>query len=156
MHGLFAVYKKELSDHFSSFRFVILFALIAMVSVITTYMAAISLKENLEGVAKPTFVFLMLFNTAGAKVSMVDFFALFGPIIGLVLGFDAINRERAHGTLVKLVSQPIYRDAVINGKFFAGVTTITILLVSIVLIISGFGLTLLGVVPGSEEILRLC
>lgn len=79
MHGLFAVYKKELSDHFSSFRFVILFALIAMVSFITTYMAAISLKENLEGVAKPTFVFLMLFNTAGAKVSMVDFL----PSLGL-------------------------------------------------------------------------
>ncbi len=155
MHGLFAVYKKELSDHFSSFRFVILFALIAMVSFITTYMAAISLKENLEGVAKPTFVFLMLFNTAGAKVSMVDFFALFGPIIGLVLGFDAINRERAHGTLVKLVSQPIYRDAVINGKFLASATTIAMMLVSTILIISGFGLTLLGVVPGSEEILRL-
>src|SRR4030065_1649953 len=111
MHGLFAVYEKELSDQFSSYRFVILFALIAMVSFITTYMAGISLRENLEGVAKPTFVFLMLFSTAGAKVSMVDFVSLFGPIIGVVLGFDAINRERAYCTLVKLVSQPIYRES---------------------------------------------
>jgi ABC-2 type transport system permease protein len=155
MHGLFAIYRKELSDHFTSFRFVILFALIAMVSFITTYMAGISLRENLEGVAKPTFVFLMLFNIAGAKVSMVDFVALFGPLIGVVLGFDAINRERAHGTLVKLVSQPIYRDAVINGKFLASATTIAIMLVSTVLVIAGFGLTLLGVVPGWEEIVRL-
>ncbi|UCB49515.1 MAG: ABC transporter permease subunit, partial [Deltaproteobacteria bacterium] len=61
----------------------------------------------------------------------------------------------AHGTLIKLVSQPIYRDAVINGKFLAGLTNITIMLVSIVLIISGFGLLLLGIVPGIEEILRL-
>jgi ABC-2 type transport system permease protein len=44
---------------------------------------------------------------------------------------------------------------VINGKFLAGATTITILVVSIVLVISGFGLTLIGVVPGVEEILRL-
>jgi ABC-2 type transport system permease protein len=36
MHGLSAIYKKELADHFSSYRFVILFALIAMVSVITS------------------------------------------------------------------------------------------------------------------------
>ncbi len=155
MHGLFAIYRKELSDHFTSFRFVILFALIAMVSFITTYMAGISLRENLEGVAKPTFVFLMLFNIAGAKVSMVDFVALFGPLIGVVLGFDAINRERAHGTLVKLVSQPIYRDAVINGKFLASATTIAIMLVSTVLVIAGFGLTLVGVVPGWEEVVRL-
>jgi ABC-2 type transport system permease protein len=155
MQGLFAVYRKELSDHFSSNRFVILFALIAMVSFITSYMAGIHLRENLEGVAKPKFVFLMLFNTPGALFSMVQFVAFFGPLIGLVLGFDAINRERADGTLIKVVSQPIYRDAVINGKFLAGATTISIMVVSIVLVIGGFGLSLLGVVPGIEEVWRL-
>jgi ABC-2 type transport system permease protein len=155
MQGLFAIYRKELSDHFSSNRFVILFALIAMVSFITSYMAGIHLRENLEGAAKPKFVFLMLFNTPGALFSMVQFVAFFGPLIGLVLGFDAINRERADGTLIKVVSQPIYRDAVINGKFLAGATTIGIMVVSIVLVIGGFGLSLLGVVPGIEEVWRL-
>jgi ABC-2 type transport system permease protein len=155
MQGIAAVYKKELADHFSSYRFVILFALIAMVSFITSYMAGIELKENLEGVAKPKFIFLMLFNTTGALFSMVQFVAFFGPLIGIVLGFDAINRERGEGTLIKIISQPIFRDSVINGKFLAGVTTITIILVSIVLVISGLGLMLLGVVPGTEEIWRL-
>jgi len=155
MQGLLAIYRKELADHFSSYRFIILFALIAMISFITSYMAGISLRENLEGVAIPKFVFLMLFNTTGALFSMVQFVAFFGPLIGVVLGFDAINRERAHGTLIKVVSQPIFRDAVINGKFLAGLTTITILLVAIVLVITGFGLNLLGIVPGIEEILRL-
>lgn len=155
MGGLYAVFRKELSDHFTSFRFVILFTLIAMVSFITSYMAGVHLRESLEGVAKPKFVFLMLFNTPGALFSMVQFVAFFGPLIGLVLGFDAINRERAHGTLIKIVSQPIYRDAVINGKFLAGVATITIMLTSIVLVVAGFGLNLVGVVPGVEEAWRL-
>ncbi len=155
MHGLYAVFRKELSDHFSSYRFVILFALIAMVSFITTYMAGMHLRESLEGIAKPQFVFLMLFNTPGALFSMVQFVAFFGPLIGIVLGFDAINRERTQGTLIKLTSQPIYRDAVINGKFLAGVATIVIMTISIVLVISGFGLSLVGVVPGIEEIWRL-
>ena len=155
MKGLSAIYRKELADHFGSYRFVILFALIAMVSFITSYMAGINLRENLEGAPGTKFVFLMLFSTRGALFSMVQFVAFFGPLIGLVLGFDAINRERANGTLIKLVSQPIYRDAVINGKFLAGITTITIILLSIVLIISGFGLMLLGIVPAIEEICRL-
>ena len=155
MHGLLAVYKKELADHFSSYRFIILFALIAMVAFITSYMAGMNLRASLEGIARPKFVFLMLFNLPGALFSLVQFVAFFGPLIGLVLGFDAINRERAHGTLIKLISQPIYRDDVVNGKFLAGVTTITIMLVSIVLVISGFGLILLGIVPGIEEIWRL-
>jgi len=155
MSGLFAIYRKELADHFSSYRFVILFALIAMVSFITSYMAAVSIRETLEGIAKPKFVFLLLFSTSGAVFSMVRFVTFFGPLLGLVLGFDTLNRERAHGTLSKLVSQPIYRDAVINGKFLAGVTVITVILVSVVLVISGFGLALLGVVPGIEELWRL-
>jgi ABC-2 type transport system permease protein len=155
MQGLMAVYRKELSDHFSSNRFVLLFALIAMVSFITSYMAAMHLREALEGVAKPQFVFLMLFNVRGALFSMVQFVAFFGPLIGIILGFDAISRERSQGTLIKILSQPIYRDSVINGKFLAGATTITIMVVSIVLIISGLGLLLLGIVPGIEEIWRL-
>ena len=157
MQGLLAVFKKELADHFSSYRFILLFALIAMVGFITSYMAGINLKESLEieGTHMPKFVFLRLLILPGAYFSLVQFVAFFGPLIGLVLGFDSINRERAHGTLIKLITQPIYRDAVINGKFLAGVTTITIMLVSIILVIAGFGLLLLGVVPGIEEILRL-
>lgn len=156
MRGISAIYRKELSDHFSSYRFVILFGLIAMVSFITTYMAGMNLRESLEGVAKPKYVFLMLFSTTGALFSMVQFVAFFGPLIGIVLGFDSINRERAEGTLIKIVSQPIYRDSVINGKFLAGVTTVTVMLFSIVAVISGLGLILLGVVPGLEEVYRLC
>ncbi len=155
MKGLLAVYRKELADQFSSHRFVILFALIAMVGFITAYLAGVGLRENLAGIAKPRFVFLMLFNTTGALFSLVQFVAFFGPLAGLVLGFDAVNRERTQGTLIKLLTQPVFRDAVINGKFLAGVTTIAVTLTAVVLLVSGLGLATLGIVPGVEEILRL-
>ena len=155
MTGIRAIIRKELADHFSSYRFIILFALIAMVSLITTYMVGMGLKEELSGLAKPKFVFLMLFTSTGPMFSLVQFVAFFGPLIGLILGFDAINRERSSGTLSKLASQPIYRDAIINGKFLAGVMTITIILLSILLVVSGLGLTLIGVVPGVEEVWRM-
>jgi ABC-2 type transport system permease protein len=155
VQGIYPIFKKELTDQFSSYRFIILFALIAMVSLITAYTAGISLRKELEGVAKPTFVFLLLYNSPGALFSMAQFVALFGPLIGIILGFDSINRERNAGTLSKVVSQPVYRDSVINGKFLAGVATIAIMLVSIVLVITGLALRMVGVVPGLEEILRL-
>ncbi len=152
--GLLVVFKKELADHFSSYRFIILFALIAMVSLISTYMTGVSLREELEGITKPKLVFLMLF-TSGAWLSLDWFVAFLFPLIGIVLGFDSINRELSTGTMSKLISQPIFRDSVINGKFLAGITTIAIMLVSIVLVISGLGLLLLGVVPGIEEVWRI-
>ena len=155
MQGIYPIFKKELADHFTSYRFIILFALIAMVSLITAYTAGISLRKELEGVAKPTFVFLLLYNAPGALFSMAQFVALFGPLIGVILGFDTINREKNTGTLSKLVSQPIYRDSIINGKFLAGVVTIAIMLLAIILVIAGIALRMVGVVPGVEEVLRL-
>jgi ABC-2 type transport system permease protein len=155
MRGINVIVKKELADHFSSYRFSIIFALIAMVSLITAYMVGLNIRQELEGVAKPRFIFLMLFTAPGALFSLVQFVAFFGPLVGLILGFDTINRERNQGTLSKLLSQPIYRDVVINGKFLAGVVMITIMIVSIVLVITGLGLLVMGIVPGMEEIWRI-
>ncbi|HSB81461.1 MAG TPA: ABC transporter permease [Candidatus Methylomirabilis sp.] len=155
MHGLLTVYRKELEDHFSSTRFTLLLTVILMISLITAYMVGSSLRKELEGIAKPSLVFLMLFTSTGALFSLVQFIAFFGPLIGMVLGFDAINRERSNRTLPKLLSQPIYRDAVINGKFLAGMTIISLMLLGILLLISGMGLLILGVVPGWEEVGRL-
>jgi ABC-2 type transport system permease protein len=153
--GVNVIVKKELADHFSSYRFTIIFALIAMVSLITAYMVGLNIRHELEGVAKPRFIFLMLFTAPGAMFSLVQFVAFFGPLVGLILGFDTINRERNEGTLSKLLSQPIYRDVVINGKFLAGVVMIAIMMVSIVLVITGLGLVVMGIVPGMEEIWRI-
>ena len=149
------MYRKELEDHFSSTRFILLLTVILMISLVTTYMVGTGLRRELEGFAKPSLVFLLLFTSTGALFSLAQFIAFFGPLIGMVLGFDAISRERAAHTLSKLLSQPIYRDAVINGKFLAGLTIISLMLSAIVLLISGMGLWVLGVVPGWEEIGRL-
>ncbi len=155
MHGLFTLFRKELEDHFSSVRFLLISALIVMVGVIIASMVGMSIQEESKGMAKPTLLFLWLFTSTGKLFSFVQFIGFFGPLIGIFLGFDSINRERVSRTLSKLASQPIYRDSIINAKFLAGMTTITIVLVGIVLIISGLGIRLIGVVPGSEEVLRL-
>ena len=55
----------------------------------------------------------------------------------------------------RLIAQPIYRDAVINGKFLAGVVTIAVMLTSMVMLVGGMGLSMIGVPPTAEEVLRL-
>jgi ABC-2 type transport system permease protein len=155
MNGILVILKKELADHFSSYRFLILFALIAMVSMITAYMAGLNMAKNLESMAKPKFIFMLMFTSSGAGFSLVDFVSFFGPLIGIILGFDTINRERNEGTLSKLLSQPIYRDAVVNGKFLAGFTLIAIMMTSILLVVSALGLIIIGIVPGVEEVWRI-
>ncbi len=144
-----------MGDHFNSLRFLLISALIVMVGVIITSMVGMAIREELKGMAKPTLLFLLLFTSTGKLFSFVQFIGFFGPLLGIFLGFDSINRERVSRTLSKLVSQPIFRDSIINAKFLSGVAVIAIILVATVLLISGLGIRLIGVVPGTEEVLRL-
>jgi len=155
VRGLRALVKKELADHLSSYRFIILFSLILMVSLILVYTAAGGIEEDLKGSRLPKFVFLMLFTSSKVNFSLVQFVAFFGPLIGIIMGFDSINRERNEGTLSKILSQPIYRDTVINGKFLAGLIIIGLMMASIILIITGLGIYSVGVKPGLEEFWRI-
>ena len=71
--------------------------------------------------------------------SFAGLVALLGPVLGIAFGFDAISSERSEGTLPRLVSQPIHRDDVINGKFVAGLAVITMILGAVIVMLVGRG-----------------
>ena len=158
MHGLMTVFRKELADDFTSWRFLILFALVFLAGAFTLYVDGQNIGREVTGTTQ--FIFLKLYTTSDQTLpGILQFLNLvavfFVPIVGIALGFDAINEERNNGTMSRLLSQPIYRDAVINGKFLAGVVTIAIMITSIVLLVAGVGLRMLGVPPSLEEVIRL-
>jgi ABC-2 type transport system permease protein len=162
MKGLMTVFYKEVADHFTSWKGIILFLTIVLVSVFATLGPQGAIAGLRQQLATPVqygfgrFAFLYLFTTSGEMPSFLWFICAFlVPIVGIVLGLDAINSEKNSGTLSRLLAQPIYRDAVINGKFLAGVVAIAIMLTTTVLIVSAIGLAVLGVAPSSEEIARL-
>jgi len=150
------IFRKELADYFTSIRFLILLILVLLISAATLYFDF----KSIGGTTDTELVFLKLFTTQPEEIpslfTFINFFALFFiPIIGIALGFDAISGERSSGTLSRLLSQPIFRDNVINAKFLAGLFTLSIMVVTAVLIVSGFGLRLIGVPPSLEEVYRL-
>ena len=163
MRGLLTVFNKELADYFISWRGIILFGVVLLTAVFAIYGPSGALQNIRAELSSTTqlgatqFVFLRLFTTSGQGSQSFLYFvsAFLIPVIGIALGFDAINGEKNNGTLSRLLSQPIYRDTVFNGKFFAGITTIAIMLTSIILLISGLGLNMIGVPPSSEEAFRL-
>jgi ABC-2 type transport system permease protein len=80
--------------------------------------------------------------------------ALIGPFIGLILGFDSINAEKNSGTLNRLVSQPIYRDSIIIGKFLASLTLIAVMVLTTGIAVSCAGFLATGIKPTGEELVR--
>ncbi len=153
MRGLAAVYRKELADHLGSRRFIILFILILFAGLSSVYVAAQSIRDQ---VSSSQNVFLLMFTTpSGPLPPFFTFISFLGPLVGLALAFDSINGEQNRGTLSRLLAQPIYRDAVVNGKFLAALTTVAIMLASIVVIVSALGIWILAIIPSTEELLRV-
>ena len=148
-----AILRKELADYFTSVRFVALFILMFLVSAA----GLVGASQGIRGASLPEgIVFLGLFTTSGSVIpSLTYLVALLVPIIGIALGFDAINSERAGGTLSRILAQPVFRDSVINGKFLAGVVTLSIMVGTMLLVTAGYGLSMIGVPPTAEEIIRL-
>jgi ABC-2 type transport system permease protein len=150
--GLGVVTLKELSDHLSSARMRVLEWLVVLTAMAALYGAIQNIRDT---TAEDPFLFLRLFTTAREPLpSFVAFMSFLVPLMAIGLGFDAVNGEHNRRTLSRILSQPIYRDALLFGKFLAALATLAISLIALWLLVIGLGLVLLGVPPGGEEMLR--
>ena len=150
--GLATLLQKELADHLNSNRFFLLFALLALACIAALYGALSALSDA----GDTDFLYLTLFTTSDNSIpSVATFLAFLGPLMGIVLGFDAVSRERSQGTLNRLAAQPIYRDAIINGKFLSGLIVICLTIFALGLLVCATGILATGVAPKAEEIARL-
>ncbi len=150
--GLWAVVAKEMADHLTGVRMRILELLIVLTAIGTVYVAIQNLRTT---VGEDPFLFLRLFTTDRDPLpAFVGFLGFLVPLIAIALGFDAVNGEMNRRTLSRVLAQPIYRDALLFGKFLAGLFTLALVLAAIWLLIYGLGLLRLGVPPNGEEVAR--
>src|SRR6201998_2457599 len=150
--GLGVVMLKELSDHLTSIRMRVLEWLVGLVALAALYRAVQQIKDT---TAEDPFLFLRLFTTSRDPLpSFVSFLSFLVPLMAIGLGFDAVNNEHNRRTLSRILAQPIYRDALLMGKFLAGLATLAVNLAALWLMVIGLGLIFLGVPPGTDEIAR--
>ena len=155
-HPFWVIVQKEVMDHINSWRFVILLLLMLLTAVASLYTAMSSLQSAITEDTSTPFVFLKLFTaTDGALPPFITFISLLGPIIGIALGFDAVNSERNRGTLSRLLAQPIPRDYIINAKLVASLLVVTIMVATLGMLMMGLGILLTGIPPMPEEFWRV-
>ncbi len=141
IHNVMVIAKKEFADHLKSpvfFSFAATFTLVILawsyvkgmeVEYISTVLGMPDVMRGFKGVA-----------------SVVGRFA---PIIGIVLGFDAIVKEIKSNSMNVLLTHPVFRDNIILGKILgSGLCILLVLFISInfatgaMLIVSGMTITM--------------
>jgi ABC-2 type transport system permease protein len=157
IHPFRVIVNKEISDHIRSWRFIILLALIALTCLGSVYTGLAGLGAKVRtGTNENPFFFLLLFTASdGSLPPFFVFISFLGPLLGISLGFDAINSEQSHGTLSRVLAQPVHRDYIINAKFSAALYVISVLFFSLGFLVMGAGLILTGIPPTAEEFMRV-
>jgi ABC-2 type transport system permease protein len=121
------------------------------------YGAYAAIKTIRATIGESPFLFLRLFTMAPDPMpfSLIGLLGYLIPLVAIALGFDAVNGEFNRRTLSRILAQPIYRDALLLGKFLAGLLSLAIGLLSLWLLVIGLGLLLLGLPPSTEEMMRM-
>lgn len=149
--------QKEVSDHISSWRVNIIVLLLTLTCLGSLYTALSGLKDVAVDIkTEDAFLFLKLFTISDGTIPPFFVFVSFiGPLLGIALGFDAINSEFNKGTLSRLVSQPIPRDYIINAKFAASMLIISVLLFALGFLVAALGIITTGIPPTPQEFWRV-
>ncbi|MBD1428456.1 ABC transporter permease [Sphingobacterium sp. DN04309] len=150
--------KKEITSHIRSWRFIILLALIVLTFGASLFVSFSGLKDTINNAQDPdsTFVYLKLLTTSDNSIPPFHVFLNFlAPLLGIALGFDAINSEHNGGTLTRLVAQPIYRDNLLLAKFFAPLIIVSVLFTSLVMLMIGAGIMSTGIHIEFQEVVRI-
>lgn len=154
---------KEIFDHVRSRKFLLIFGIFLIISMAGLVGGLIEYQKQLDSYNEQLSVAGEdeMGHMSYGKPSLLTIFYLISPLIislggvlGIAMGFDLITKEKESKSLKILLSNPIYRDEVINGKALGAIGALLIAL-SIVAVILLAIMLIFGVVPDADQFGRM-
>ena len=150
--GIGTIALKEAADHITSARMHLVMLLLLLTAGAAIYGAVNEIRAT---TAESNYLFLALLAVVHAPLpSFASMLGFLLPLLAIALGFDAVNGEFNRRTMSRILAQPIYRDAVLFGKFLGGLIVIGIALLTLWLLMTGIGILFLGLPPSGDDIAR--
>ena len=166
MAGIFVVAKKEFLDHVMGKKFLMILAILMLISLLAMHQGVESynkqldsykertaeIEEHPEGMPpgwmpeKPSILFVF------QMMSML--FGILYAILAIAIGFNLISGEKESGSLKSLLSHPVFRDTIINGKALGGMGALGFAMLVMTLLSIGI-LMVLGIMPTGDEFVRI-
>jgi ABC-2 type transport system permease protein len=164
-NGLAIIAGKEFSDHLRSRRFHLLFGILIVIAAVGMITGAVQYSKDLADYNSLQVIAqddpALAGTLAGLNPSILSAYsqmgglmAIIGVVLGIAMGFDLVTREKESKSLKSLLAYPVFRDEVINGKALGGVGAIA-LAMGVVLVVSLAVMTLFGIVPDLDELVRI-
>jgi ABC-2 type transport system permease protein len=161
-NGLTTIAAKEFFDHLHSRKFLLIFGILLIVAIVGMIGGISDYNKNLEDYNKhQSTIDSPLSSYMAEKPSILSVFSsvatylvFVGGILGIAMGFDLVSKEKESKSLKILLSHPVYRDEVINGKALGGIAALAGALF-VVLFIALATLLVYGIVPDGNELILI-
>ncbi len=167
MAGISVVAKKEFRDHVMGWKFLVILAILMLISLLSIYQGVENYNKNLEDYKeqtaeigehpegmppgrmpeKPSILFIF-------QMMSMFYFGILGAILAIAIGFNLISGEKESGSLKSLLSHPVFRDTIINGKALGGMGALGFAMLIMTLLSIGI-LMMLGIMPTGDEFVRI-
>jgi len=159
---VFTVAQKEFTDQITGWRFLVILALFLAIALVGTYSGVGNYERDLDRYSQqlaamdnqndgPAGMMPAKPPVGGIYSSRFLTLVSCGGLLALALGFDLVSKEKESRSLKSLLSHPVYRDEIINGKALGGVALLA-LVVGSVLAISTALLLVFSIVPAPGDL----
>ncbi len=161
---VFIVAGKEFTDHLSSRKFLVILALLLMLSLLGMHQGIDQYNRDLEvynqqlqatgdtadpvGMMPERPSILIIFRQLESSLMV------FGGVLAIATGADLVSKEKESRSLKTLLARPIYRDEIINGKALGGMTALGVAL-AVAFTLTFAVLLVFSIVPTAGEVVAV-
>jgi len=147
MSDAFSIARKEFVDAVTGKRLWLVAGIFLLFSIASTYSTSFGFMMGIQQATR------QMVQIASAIASTTAYMA---PLLGIALAFDAVSGERERGTLRLLLSRPIYREDVINGKIISALAVISLTMAMSSLASISVSILLHNVAVTLDDTARIC
>ncbi len=125
-HAISVIARKEFSDALRNRLFLLALIMLLGLSLIAIGLGALTVRTQmadylqavkiLTNLGRTDFPAAPPVNPIAVSKNFINYLAMVGALLAMILGFTTINKERKAGTLPLILSRPVYRDQFLTGK----------------------------------------
>lgn len=157
--------RKEMTDAFRNRLFLAALVMLVALTLIAVSLGAVTVHNRVTEYEQSVQVLQSLgrtdippmppLNPIAVSKNFINYLAMVGALLGMILGFTSINKERQTGALNLILSRPVYRDQLLSGKV-VGNAVLLALLMGAVGLVTWLALIFIGGVSlTAEQIIKL-
>jgi len=164
-HVIWIIARKEITDAFRNWLFVLALVMLVGLSLTAIGLGASTVHarvaeyqqsvELLKSLGKTNIPPMPTLNPLAVSKTFINYLAMLGALMAMLLGFSSIYKERQAGALPLILSRPVYRDQFLTGKVLGNSILMALLTLAVGVVTVAALWIIGGVSLSGDEIMKV-